>query len=147
MRRLFRAASLILALTTVISFLGVGTAYATVYQEYATNVSSSPPSGAPCVEVWHNRTRGGKACFEAHGDEFWIRDYDAEGWHVEMRAQLNTNGNGFRCYTYRGPSATWQRCDSFSDNIPEDGRLIFSVSLWDGGTQKIASSPIIVNAS
>jgi hypothetical protein len=147
-RHIIRTALSTLAAAAAVIVLSPGTASArTIYQEYATVVSTSPPSNASCSYVISGREVGGQACFTPDGDQFWIRDLRADGLHVEMRAQVNTTGDGFRCYTYRGSSYPWQRCDSFWDEIPENGTVIYTASLWDGTTQRSVGSLRMARAS
>lgn len=105
---------------------------ATVYTEKATSASSITVD-ANCSFVYNSKGQlAGMGCFKASGDKFYVRDYLADGHHVEMRGQINTNGNGFRCYETGGTAAGWQVCDSFWDNIPENAVLAWTASVWEG---------------
>jgi len=132
-RHIIRTALAILVVAVTFIALSPGLASArTIYEEYATVVSTSPPSNASCSFVSSGNVPGaGQACFVANGDQFWIRDYYADGLHVEMRASVNTTGDGFRCYTFRGSSYPWQTCTSWAYEIPENGTLAYSAGLWD----------------
>ncbi len=151
-QRILRAVISVLAIVAAVVVFTPGTAMAAVYQEYASLAYSSPPAypKAVCDSVWYRHNgearMGARGCFEKHGDEFWIDDTLADGHHVEMRAQVNLTGDGFRCYTYRHSSYSWQRCDSFASKIPEDGRLWVTIGVWEGSTQ-IASTSFGVEAS
>ncbi|MFE9772984.1 hypothetical protein ACFYOV_15120 [Streptomyces sp. NPDC005931] len=119
----------------LVALLGTTASAATLYTERATAAGSSPTIDAHCLTVpgYENpRAIAGTACFKHYGDRFWIKDNLADGHHIEMRGQVNTTGDNFRCYELSGSSAGWQICDSFSDNIPENAVLAWNIGLWEG---------------
>jgi hypothetical protein len=130
-----RKSATVAAVAGAIVLLASGSAFAaTVYSESATP-TSAPTLDANCsFAVDSSGTLGATGCFKADGDRFYIKDNRADGHHVEVRGQINTSGNGIRCYENRGSAAGWLICDSFWDNIPENAVVAWTVGVWEGGT-------------
>jgi hypothetical protein len=128
-----RKTALVAAAATAIVGLTPGTASArTIWSEYA-GPASAPTVDGNCSFIYGpDRRLAAVGCFKASGDKFYIKDAAADGHHVEIRGQINTNGDGFRCYEYRGASAGWLVCDSFWDNIPENAVVAWWLGVWEG---------------
>jgi hypothetical protein len=132
---IIRKAAVVAAAAAAIVLLAPGSASAaTVYSESATP-TSAPTIDANCSWAYDSSGRvGAIGCFKADGDRFYIKDNRADGHHVEARGQINTSGNGIRCYENRGSAAGWLICDSFWDNIPENAVVAWTIGVWEGST-------------
>lgn len=104
------------------------------YTEYAHVAGGSPPAAAYCETVYYPNPNvaAGSACFEKYGDVFWVRDRNADGHHVEMRAQMPSTGKKFRCHEGRGSSVGWQKCTGFSGKIPEHDKIFWWLAVYEG---------------
>ncbi|AGI88362.1 hypothetical protein AB0F32_05625 [Streptomyces albidoflavus] len=109
-----------------------GSASAASYTYRATDVSGGPDWNQlkACSYVNYNG-EAGRACFQPNGDKFWVQDLKADGHHVEMNAQVNVNGNWYHCLNYHGKAAGWTSC-SFATVVPENARIAYNVSVWEG---------------
>ncbi|MFI1221619.1 MULTISPECIES: hypothetical protein [unclassified Streptomyces] len=122
--------ALLLAATTATS----ASAAPADHTEYAKVAGASPPSSAYCQTLYYPNPNvaAGSACFEKSGDVFWLRDRKADGHHVEMRAQMPSNGKKFRCHEGRGSGVGWQKCTSFASKIPEHDKIFWWLSVYEG---------------
>ncbi|MGP3973210.1 hypothetical protein ACTWQF_04075 [Streptomyces sp. 8N114] len=136
-------AALVAAILAV-SFAGSASARE-IYEERASK--SNAPELGDCLVVNADREAAGIACFEKRGDDFYIKDSNADGYHIEMRGLINSTNDGFRCYDYGGPKAGWQKCDSFSGKIPENREMLWHASAWDGKEQVSVAGPRISRTS
>ena len=108
----------------------------TAYIKNARNITGTPPRGtdkAVCSWVHDNRARTlGKACFEKHGDRFWVKDMRADGKPVYMRAIYLQNWQTmFDCRNFKGKAAGWTRCE-FSRQMKENRKIQFTPLVYKG---------------
>lgn len=109
-------------------------------EAYAANTSSTPPLDAPCSMGSH-----AVACFESYGDELWVKDKVADGYHVDLYYQLHDD-HGSRistglCHNKQTAKAGWTICDGLHDRIPENTTILFRAMVkksnekpkWTGG--------------
>lgn len=116
--------------------------------ENATDVSGAPPSSARCTPVYPDSHSliAGEACFESYGDYFWVRDWRADGHHIEVRATYRGNpATLFICKDYKGEVAGWTRC-SFHNEMTEDQRINYVTMLMEGNSI-LAKGPTISSVS
>lgn len=110
------------------AFLGGTAAAATSKAAKAKNVSGSPPGGLSCSD---GRGVGVLACFQPNGDKFWIRDFRADGHHVEVSFDSDRLEIG-SCRNFHGRAAGWTVCDQFSRHISENQGIVFQGLVMEG---------------
>lgn len=54
------------------------------------SAAAAPPACNVRITVWY-----GETCFQAEGDEQWIRDLDANGWQAWVHVQTNYDKNRY----------------------------------------------------
>ncbi|CDR08619.1 hypothetical protein [Streptomyces iranensis] len=100
----------------------------------AKNVRGKPPRKAVCISV--HRPGGsptyGKACFQPHGDRFWIKDKRSDGFHIKTLAMPRGNTQTwYECKDLKGKRAGWTRC-GFSKSMKENTGIVFWVLAMKG---------------
>lgn len=104
---------LLLSLATVLgtAVMTAAPASASTTSKTAVPVSSSPPSGTPCDNIYHDAVVVGKACFAHYGDKIWIRDLKADGAGIWAWSMTYDNENVYKCYNDGGADVDWQVCN------------------------------------
>jgi hypothetical protein len=105
--------SLLLSLAAVLgtTVMTAAPASASTTSKTAVPVSSAPPTGTPCDNIYRDTVVIGKACFAHYGDKIWIRDLKADGAGIWAHSMTYEDDNVFRCYNDGGADVDWQVCD------------------------------------
>ncbi|MFC0626510.1 hypothetical protein [Kribbella deserti] len=88
------------AATAMLTLTGAGIAAAapavdegpakSVATSAGTLIAAAPPACNVRIAVWY-----GETCFQANGDEQWIRDLDPNGWQAWVHVQTNYGKNRY----------------------------------------------------
>lgn len=88
-------------------------------------VAGTPPSGLPCISI-----TGAIACFDADGDQWWVKDTAADSASAEVDWDNYLNGSLYRsgiCRNSLGAN-TWGVCNK---NYYEDSYIEFLAAVYD----------------
>ncbi|MGH3763282.1 hypothetical protein [Actinophytocola sp.] len=131
--------SAIIGIVAVLSvaFFGATASATTSMAARSKNVSGSPPGGLSCSD---GRGIGVNACFQPNGDKFWIKDYKADGHHVEVSFDSDRLEIG-SCRDFHGKKAGWTVCDQFSRHISENQGIVFQGLVMEG-SRILARAPL-----
>ncbi|MFD7656040.1 hypothetical protein ACFV4N_18885 [Actinosynnema sp. NPDC059797] len=99
--------------------------------EFNEAVAGTPPAGLPCVSV-----TGARACFEADGDKWWVRDTAADSASAEARWDNYRNGSLYRSGICRNGlgNGTWGVCNK---NYYEDSTLVYIACVFDASEGRL----------
>ncbi|MBB3665268.1 hypothetical protein FB384_004221 [Prauserella sediminis] len=97
------------------------------YVRKSSRTSSNPPNSNNCVSI----VGKGAACFEPHGDWFWLKDNYADGYSIHAKANTSVMQASWRCSPTYGSEADWQKC-TFHDVMPEGTPLAFEMQVRNG---------------
>lgn len=92
----------------------------------------SPPSGLACASHYMHGHRDAKVCWDIQDDNFWVRDYERDGYSAvaswSIPAEIPSLSVSGYCRNKSG-NGTWRYCHVRNG---DNGVIVFGAGVYDG---------------